>query len=354
MDSNNSMQTPKKKKSKAKIITISIIAFIGLVILAFCFLGTFLTYQRQEAPYLYELSDDGEYYILKLNRLKNIKDKSCVELPAEYKGKPIYIIKSNHVSEASVSELIIPEGVKYVSSLGGFVNIKSISFPESLERIDYLGNIPKEACVSYEGGYYVGSEANPHLILVSVDEFITDFTVHTNTKFIDQRAFGSHEFIENITLPSGLLQINDLPSDDDNLKYNEYNDRYYLGSSSNPYMVYVGAMTSRDAQPGELHPDTKILYGGVGGTTLPNGIIDIPNLYDFNGKIPNSVKYIDKLENCKVIIPVSVIYISEFSFKNDYEGDKVVYYEGSEESWKKIQKDSKDFEGIEIVFNYSE
>lgn len=129
-------------------------------------------------------------------------------------------------------------------------------------------------------------------------------TIGANVKSINMVAFRNCA-IREIVLPDGLLSIGDeafsecvnltdisIPDsitsmgrmvfrETENLSYNTYDNATYLGNSSNPYAVLMGAV-SEEITTCAIHPDTKAIVPfafaycrNLTSLTIPDGVKDI-------------------------------------------------------------------------------
>ncbi len=364
----NDINPKKKKKSKVKIVIICIAVFVALLLFIPNLVATIIVMIQDNATYLYDLSNDKTYYTLTLNNLKNLDGEETVTLPSTHFGKPIYAVKSNNFTSANISNLVIPEGVKYINSLSGFYGYESISLPNSLERIKNIDTSSIKGTL-YEDAYYIGNDTNPHLVLFDAESDITKCVLHEETKFILSDTFKDCTSLNDIILSSNIVQISKGALDSDSLKlnYNLYGGRCYLGNDTNPYLAYI-----KDDNPfdDDYHYNTKIFYGDIRISysieeetqndtfLLPDSTVSINGISGRSTKIriPDGVEYLDcdNIYDKNIIIPKSVKVIDCYiSFDDDYEGEKTVYYMGTEEEWKKIEKYYHN-EDLNVSFNYSE
>ena len=139
------------------------------------------------------------------------------------------------------------------------------------------------------------------------------------------------------------------------LKYNEYDNAYYLGNDTNKYVVLIKAK-SNDITSCKINDNCKLICSGafencssLVSVTIPDSVTSIDSLA-FKGcsnltnvTIGSRVTNIGSFafENCSsltsVTIPNSVTTIGYSAFKNCSKL-KTIYYKGSESQWNEIEK----------------
>ena len=210
----------------------------------------------------------------------------------------------------SLTSITIPNSV---TSIGGsaFYNCTSLIGVTLENSVTSIGDGAFSGCNSlvyneYDNGYYLGNENNPYLVLVEAkDTSITSCTIHENTRFIHSSAFsgctsltsvtigngvtsigyaafykctsltsitipnsvtsiGSSAFsrcdsLTSVTIPDSVTSIGDYAfSNCDSLKYNEYDNGYYLGNEENPYLVLVKAKDTSITSC-NIHSNTRFI-----------------------------------------------------------------------------------------------
>ena len=73
-------------------------------------------------------------------------------------------------------------------------------------------------------------------------------------------AFAGCTRLEEVVLSNGLIGLEDIFSDNVNLKYNEYDNAFYLGNDDNPYFALIKAK-NKSITSCAIHEDTKIIAG---------------------------------------------------------------------------------------------
>lgn len=122
-------------------------------------------------------------------------------------------------SKASVTEIVIPEGVKYVgtAAFGSCANLTSITIPSSLIDLDasaftgnnaitsvYISNI-ENWCKN--NGYAFGFKDVLGYSLYLNNELVTNITLPDTITYISWYAFKGCESITNVTIPNSVTSI---------------------------------------------------------------------------------------------------------------------------------------------------
>ena len=111
-------------------------------------------------------------------------------VPAIYEGKPVTGIGNKAFYNCTrVNKITLPETIKSIGYL---------AFPKS-ENMNY---------VEYEGGYYLGTITNPHLVFVRpIDDTVTSLYMHNDAKYIMGGACEGNLSLTNVVIGSGILYL---------------------------------------------------------------------------------------------------------------------------------------------------
>ena len=158
--------------------------------------------------------------ITELNLPESVKDiqygafEYCpfrtLTLPSNLKsiGKWAFAAGSNY----TLTSIIIPEGVKSIGDEAFRCNyaLETVSIPNSLEN---WGSSVFKYCdkLTYNlSNYcnYLGNQTSPYLVLVGVTiQNLTQYSIHPNTKFIDDSAFNNCSRLTTVSLPDNVIII---------------------------------------------------------------------------------------------------------------------------------------------------
>ncbi len=237
-----------KKSLISFIIVLSLFAAFLLQIpsVASASLNDF-TFDPITDEYTFELSENGNYYILTGVPKKTVE----IVVPDEYEGKPVMGIANDAFQRAYAygETFILSENIFYFDSIILRSNARKLKYNE------------------YENGQYLGTKDNPYYALVGViDKTVTEFVLHDDAQIITDYAFSGVKELNKVILSPNFkfmgarALINRSGSNDAEaeLEYTEYGNCYYLGTAENPYHVMV-KLTDANVTSISLHPQTKVI-----------------------------------------------------------------------------------------------
>jgi hypothetical protein len=226
----------------------------------------------------YELSEDGTYYIVK--GISGDTVLTDIIIPNKYNNLPV--------------KEISPFAFRYNYDL------KSVKLPKSITSIDFMAfydcedltsitiqngvtNIGIDAFTDcdkafnvYDNGYYLGNESNPYYAFIKAkNKQITSCVINPKTEVIASYAFSGCINLTSISIPESLTYVS-LGAfwNCENLQFTNYENGYYLGNDSNPYLVL--AKTEKDLTSCKINENTKIIVGSALSPCLELKSITIP------------------------------------------------------------------------------
>ena len=311
--------------------------------------------------------------------------RDCVGLTSVTIGKGVTTIGENAFTRCNkLTSIKIPDSVTSIGSYAfdGCTGLTSVTIGKGVTSI---GDDAFNGCSSlqyneYDNAYYLGNASNPYVILIKAkDTSITNCTINSNTKIISSFAFYDCSGLTSITIPDSVTSIgryafrdctslmsvtigngvtsigdyafngcsaltsviigNGVTSIGDTafngcskLKYNEYDNAYYLGNASNPYVVLMKAK-NMSIKNCTINSNTKYIYfnafqqcGSLTSITIPDSVTTIGS-WAFYGcraltsiTIPDSVTAIgdEAFSGCSALtsitIPDSVTSIGDYAF----------------------------------------
>ena len=232
-------------------------------------------------------------------------------IPATYRGLPVTAIGSNAF-----------ESVR---------SFKSVSIPASVTTI---GEYAFASC----GVTSVTFATNSQLTTVDRYAFFSSSSLQSialpdGVTTIGEAAFNGCNNITSISIPDSITTIENRALDFNSSAFTVYNNAKYLGNSTNPYLVLVGAIDT-SITTCNIHTDAKLIYAFAFTDCTLLTSVTIPDSVTIIG---NSVFYkCDALES--LIIGSGVTSIGDgIIYYESYDAKlKSVYYGGSAEEWNTI------------------
>ena len=133
----------------------------------------------------------------------------CESLAEVSFGEGLSEIGGCAFSGTVIEELKLPGTLRKIGWRAFEAPVKRFSIPEGIQSVgdNALGYGDREYN-EYEGGYYLGCEENPYVLLVGTkDKDIKTFTIHKDTRIIGAAAFKGQSKLREIILPEGIVNI---------------------------------------------------------------------------------------------------------------------------------------------------
>ena len=253
----------------------------------------------------------------------------------------------------SLLSVNIPNNVTVISgsTFAYCTNLSSVIIPNS---VTYIGDNAFRCCKDLmsvtipDGVTYIGVSAFQDCAS------LTSLVIPEGVTTLGTNAFSYCTSLRSVTIPETLTNIGDRPFFVCNaLKYNEYNNAYYLGNTNNPYLMLINAK-SEDISYIQIHEDTKFICDyafanckNLTSVKIPNGVTSI-NKYTFYGctslmsiEIGNTVTSVGiyAFNGCSsltnITIPKAITSIGIRAFY-DCESLESIYYHGTVSEWDAI------------------
>lgn len=249
---------------------------------------------------------------------------------ADEKSNPLYYAHNLYIEDdkTPATELVIPATVTSVGKYAfvGYTTLTKITLP-------FVGSTKNSDENSYLGYIFGASdyEKNQDYVPDSLTQVVI-----TDCEALGEGAFYKCKKIENIVLPNNLVTIGEyafkycialkemkIPETVtkigdyafihcDSLNYNEYENGYYLGNDTNPYIVFVKAKGTT-AKSYTIHENTKVIHS-------------------FAFYSCNNMKTLTFGQN--------VQYIGAYAFYN-FENDFKIEFKGTNAQWQAITRADK-------------
>ena len=161
--------------------------------------------------------------------VKKIPDSAfynCSSLTSVTIGSGVTAIGSSAFAYCrSLISVVIPKNVTDIgySAFSYCSNLSSVEITDSIKNVgrDAFANCHSSLYTEYEYGKYVGSQANPHAILIGItNNVMSSYTIHEDTINIATYAISKCSRLTSITIPDSVASISSYAFDCGNT-YNE-------------------------------------------------------------------------------------------------------------------------------------
>lgn len=242
----------------------------------------------------------------------------------------------------AITSITLPNSITTIRAQA-FEDCSSLTSLSISDNISVIGdsafsNCPNLQYNEFDNGYYLGNEDNPYVVFMSpIDESddISSFTINENTKVMYGRLY-SLNYLRQISIPSGIVSIcsyDRVFPTWGGLKYNKFDNGYYLGNDDNPYVVLIKSI-DEDITSCSINTATRIIYDKafqynkkIQSISIPDSVVSIGSEVFLGCENLRSVRFGDGLLNMgsqvfcyssiiAIEIPDGVTEIKEYTFAN--------------------------------------
>lgn len=332
---------------KKKILLVTSIALLALAV---CFVFVFCGIFQKNVKFEYTVNDDNKTCTITGMEESLIRK---VTIPSEIDGYTVTSIGDSAFSDyTNIQEITIPDSVTSIgdNAFHSCIYLKRVTIPNS---VTYIGQATFRGCSSLTSIVIPDAVTSIWYSAFYGCSSLTSIVIPDGVTHIYSEAFRGCSSLVEITIPDSVASIGvEVFEGCSNLKYNEYDNGYYLGNQSNPYLVLVKAKETA-IKSLQINKSTKIISSAFADCanlrdiTIPENVTYIGSEAFLNCtnlgsiKIPHSVTSIGSsaFEDCSsltsIAIPNSVTSIDGSAFSGDSRLTDV-YFSGTEEEWKSI------------------
>lgn len=264
------------------------------------------------------------------NGIHDVRDYATANVNVPIDGSDLEYVPqliNRTITELPVNTL---EGVTAIGEYAFYKcrDLKTIELPDTVLSIENNAFRYCNSLNSIEFGNgitYIGSDA------FSYCTSLTSITLPDSVTKIANGAFRDCSSLRTVILGNNVKDIWH-SFDTEYLDFNEYENKGYLGTTTNPYYALVDSYPiTGDPERIVIHPDCKVLAGGIFNSRdfktieLPDGLqsIGFQTFYECY-----SLK--------SITIPSSVTYIASFAFLKCASLSDITY-NGTVEQWNSIE-----------------
>ncbi len=337
------------------------------------------------------LLSDGTYAV-EAGKAKYLEE---IVIPATYNGKAVTSIGNDAFYNcSSLKSITIPDSITSIGELA-FVACNSLT------KVNYTGKIDGWCEINFADDGYGNPLNNENTLLYINDKLVTEANITTATKInagafysckaltsvtignsvtsIGDAAFYNCSSLTSVTIPDSVTSIGRNAFSDcgsltsvtipdgvtsigygafrgcSKLQYNEYDNAYYLGNETNPYVVLM-KVKSTDISSCTINENTKVIYNNafygcrsLTSITIPDSVTSIEyaafmycsSLTSIT--IPDSVTSIEgyAFHFCSSLTSATIGNSVTFLGGQSFEGCRKLndfYYNGTAEEWQAIEK----------------
>ena len=211
----------------------------------------------------------------------------------------------------SLTSVTIPDSVTSIGSDAFYYcdSLTSVTIPDSVTTI---GSNVFAYCTSLTSVTISNSLTSIGSSMFKHCDKLTSVTIPDSVTTISSSAFLDCTSLTSVTIPNNVTSIGNYVFDNcTSLKYNEYDNAYYLGNKNNPYVLLIKAK-NKSITSVNIHDNTKIIYASAFSGCISLKSITIPD--SVNSICDYAFEFCTKLKS--VNIPDSVTTIGNRAFSD--------------------------------------